>query len=255
MLTIVFSGKKGSGKSSAAKFLLAKFVNLQLNKERFIIKEEDKQTFVFDQFNNRYVNLDYPNDDVDYLEKNYSCKLYSFADPIKSFCIDSLNFDIAQCYGADTDKNSQTHIFWEDMPEEVREQYKRPRRGTGGVKPAKGRMTAREFMQVFGTDICRKFDENCWARSLYARIKKDQNKLSIVQDARFSGEITLGTDVDAQVIRLLRNPYNDLHPSETNLDNFPRGEFTHVVDNSDMSMDVCHNKVWSLVESLIKPLA
>lgn len=241
-LVVVFSGKKGSGKSSAGKYVLASYVNTQLGKKRFTVEMKDKETVLVDAFdNNKIVDVDKPGDAMDLFRDVYSVKMYSFADPLKEFCINVLGLDKSQCYGTDDDKNSYTHIHWDELSYEIRSKYNKPRRGSGDIKPASGRMTAREVMQVFGTDICRKMDPNCWARGLYSAVKNDGLSLAIVTDARFPNEVTLGTECGAKVVRLTRNPYDDNHPSETALDDFPRGEYSTVIDNEDVSMAETHD--------------
>lgn len=238
-LTVVFSGKKASGKSSAGKFVVAEYLNFIEGKQMYSVAQKGKEAFLLKNKKD-IIYIDKPGVDQDHYSEKYSVKMYSFADPLKVFCINVLGLEIAQCYGSDDDKNSPTHIMWEDMPIEVREKHSRPRRGSGGMKPASGFMTAREVMQVFGTDICRKIDTNCWARGLYSIIKKDDYKLSVVPDARFPNEITLGTESDAKVVRLLLDPYHDDHESECALDDFPLGEYTKIVDNQKIKMVECH---------------
>jgi hypothetical protein len=103
-------------------------------------------------------------------------------------------------------------------------------------------MTGREVMQVFGTDICRRIDTNCWARGLYNIIKNEGYDLAIIADARFPNEITLGTETGAKMVRLLRKINDDQHPSETALDNFPLGEYSLVIDNQKLTMQETHKK-------------
>jgi hypothetical protein len=243
-LIIAYSGKKQAGKSSAAKYTLCEFLNRKVGQSRFDIEKMGKVINIVDRYNNnKNIEVDYPNPESEAIFDAYSVKVYSFADPLKRFCIDVLGLDQEQCYGSDDDKNSFTHISWDSMPTEVREVYSRPRRGSGGVKPASGDMTAREVMQVFGTDICRKIDTNCWARGLYNIIEDEGYELAIITDARFPNEVTLGTETGAKVVRLLRKVNNDKHPSEVALDNFPLGEFSLVIDNQRLTIPETHNKL------------
>lgn len=242
-LTIVLSGRKQAGKSSAAKFAFCEFVNKKIGQNRFILDKAGKNINIVDTYNNNTViPVDYPNSVAQPIFDTYSVKVYSFADPLKRFCIDVLGLDPAQCYGSDDDKNSLTHISWDDMSVEIREKHSRPRRGSGGMKPASGYMTGREVMQIFGTDVCRKIDVNCWARGLYNIIKGEGYQLALVGDARFPNEITLGTENGAKVVRLLRKVNDDQHESEIALDDFPLGEYSLVLDNAKLTMAETHKK-------------
>jgi hypothetical protein len=248
-LKIILSGRKQAGKSSAGKYIYCEFVNRKIGKKRLVLEKVGKEIVVIDTFkNNTIIPIDYPSDEARQLASTYSVKMYSFADPLKEFCINVLGLDRTQCYGSDDDKNTSTHISWDDMSAEIREKYSRPRRGSGGLKPASGFMTAREVMQVFGTDVCRRIDPNCWARGLYSTIENEGYELAIATDARFPNEVTMGTERDAKVIRLLRNFVEDVHESEKALDEFPLGEFTVVLDNQNLTLSETHKKLKPFVD-------
>lgn len=245
---ITLSGKKQSGKSSAVKFILAEHINRKIGKDRFFLEKSNKEVYLIDSFNNnKIVNVDFPSEEVETLFKTYSAKIYSFADPLKQFCIDVFGLSPVQCYGTDDDKNTQTHLNWEDFPAEIREKHSRPRRGSGGIKAASGLITGRELLQTFGTDVCRKIDPNCFARGTYNIIKKEGYDLAIVSDARFPNEVTIGTEIGAKVVRLTRNVLQDTHESEISLDSdkFPIAEFSLVIDNQDKTMEETHKIIKS----------
>lgn len=111
-------------------------------------------------------------------------------------------------------------------------------------KKLTGQMTARQVMQVFGTDVCRTLDPNCWSRGLYNKIRNDNHNLSLVADARFPNEVTMGTEIGAKVIRLTRHlPQKDEHSSENALNDFPLGEFSLVLDNQNLTMEQTHKEL------------
>ncbi len=252
-LTVVISGKKTAGKSSLGKYILAQYLNARAGHERFTIEMDGKDVLLVDTLNsNTIVAVDYPNKVASDIYNAYSAKIYSFADPLKKICIDVLGLDSGQCYGTDDDKNSQTHILWDDLPASIREKYSRNRRGGGGTKPASGFMTGREVMQVLGTDYFRQIDPSCWARGLYSTIEQEGYSLAIVTDARFPNEITIGTERDAFAIRLTRKLGNDIHESEKALDDFPLGEFSLVVDNEGLEMAETHKKVKPHIDRLFQ---
>ena len=67
-----FSGRKQSGKSTSADYIIS-----LINEHHIMLRE------------NRY-------------ELNMSCKIYSFADPLKQdICINILGLTYDQCYGSD----------------------------------------------------------------------------------------------------------------------------------------------------------
>ncbi|TXT66097.1 MAG: hypothetical protein BAJALOKI3v1_50097 [Promethearchaeota archaeon] len=253
-LVIVFSGKKQSGKSAACKFILSYYINQLLGVDRFSVINKNKSTYIHDSFDNSIIDIESDRNAVQTLESTYKTRVYSFADKLKQICIDVLGLDVRQCYGADRDKNTNTHITWDRMPPDIRQKYKRPRRGTGEVLEASGYMSGREIMQVIGSDFFRKLDNSCWARGTYNTIFNDSNKLICVSDARFPNEVTMGTERNAKVIRLLRNSSakEDNHISETALDDFPLGEYSLVIDNKNLSMKETHNILKSYLDQWLK---
>lgn len=244
-LIIAYSGKKDSGKSNAVKFTLVEFLNRRIGKNRFILSNA-KEKQILDSFNNgSLVSIDFPTADLIRLYETYSVKIYNFTDPVKKFCIEALGLDPIQCYGSDEDKSSPTHICWENIFNDIREKYSRPRRGSGGIKPASGFMTAKEVMQVVENDIFRKIDENCWARSLYSMIKSDGYDLAIIANASHPSEVTLGEEIGGKTVRLLKNPSKE----KDAMDDFPLGEYSFVLDNSKLSTEETHNKIKPKIHS------
>lgn len=199
---IVISGKKQSGKSTLAEFICEYWIAMHKKKSY----------------------------------KDADCKIYSFADPLKQFCINVMGLTYKQCYGSDEDKNSSTDIKWSSQPKEIQKAYAKKNRKKQLVYP-KGYMTAREVMEVIGTQVVRKAKPDAWCRACYNLIKQEAPSLAVIADGRNPNEITVGTEMGAKAIRLLRNPHNPTSPSETALDNFPLGEYSLVVDNSNMSLE------------------
>ena len=145
---------------------------------------------------------------------------FSFADPLKAICINLFGFTHDQCHGSDDDKNSPVNIKWEHLP---------------GVKEKTGYLTAREFMQVFGTDICRCIKPDIWTSTCINRIRESGTELAIVSDCRFPNEVEAVQKAGGKVIRLTRNPFDDEHVSEKALDDYEG--FDCVIDNASMDMD------------------
>ena len=194
---IIISGKKGSGKTTLAKHIC-------------------------DLWKNHVGAKTY---------KAADCRIYSFADPLKHFCINVLGLTPKQCYGSEDDKNSMTDLRWINQSQEVLKAYSKRNKKRVIIYPS-GYMTAREVMEVVGTQIVRKWKPDAWCQAVYNMIETDQPALAVISDARNPNEITVGTEMGAKSIRLLYNPYNSTSDSECALDNFPLGEFSLVVDNS-----------------------
>ncbi len=161
-------------------------------------------------------------------------KAYSFADELKTICMGIFGLTYKQCYGNDDDKNSDSKVKWSDLS------FALPPRHVGKMKRS-GQfdkfMTSRDLLQQFGTNICRRIYGNCWVDVCYNQIVNDGVPFAIITDARFPNEIDLGDNYDVKAIRLLRNPHDDKHESETALDNYNWVDKNHfVLDNSDMTI-------------------
>ena len=228
---IGFSGAKQSGKSTCATFLHGYQLRFNDVFEKFLMDEKGS-LFVnateIDE-NGQEVEglgmLDVNRQDEEFLEyasRNIwpFVRSFSFADPLKSIAIQLFGLTEEQCYGTDEDKNTPINIKWENMP---------------NVINANGFMTAREFLQHFGTDVCRKIKDNIWVESCISRMLTSGTELAIVPDIRFPNEVEAIQKAGGKVIRLTRSPHEDSHPSETSLDNYE--EFDHVIDNQNMNID------------------
>lgn len=155
-------------------------------------------------------------------------KAYSFADPLKRFCIDVMGLREEQCYGTDVDKNTATTYTWGDFDKlgcEIPE----------GKKPEYF-MTAREVLQQFGTNVMCKLYHDIWVGATVNSIKRDSPGLAIICDIRFPNEVEGVQQVGGKVMRLLRAPFgnDDQHSSETALDTYDNWDI--VVDNRDVNI-------------------
>ena len=122
-------------------------------------------------------------------------------------------------------KNTPINIKWERMPDTT-------------TKGRTGFMTAREFLQNFGTDICRSIKSSVWTDSCLKRIQQDDSELAIIPDVRFPNEIDAIQNAGGKVIKLTRRPHQDDHSSETALDSKDvMDKFDYVLDNSKLGID------------------
>lgn len=149
------------------------------------------------------------------------CNIYNFADPLKqNICIDILGLTYDQCYGPDTKKNELVDCYWN-----------------------KKQLSAREVMQIIGTDIFRSMKQNVWSDAIINKINKDKPNLAIIADCRFPNEVETVKRAGGWVIKLNRNPHNSYHESEIALDinRYDQTNFDLIIDNVDMTISEQNN--------------
>lgn len=96
-------------------------------------------------------------------------KHFSFAGRLKEMALD-FGFPEESLYGTQEQKKEPTSFLWEDM--------------VGSNK--EGPMSARDFLQYFGTEVCRRYNPLIWANSCIKEIAQWQPYLAIVDDLRFA---------------------------------------------------------------------
>jgi hypothetical protein len=205
-------------------------------------------------------------------------KQYSFADMLKQkVCIDTMGLSYEQCFGTDEQKNSLTIYRWEKIPIDIRIsnaiisfnkdtneafdiafENDKTRSRLGNPIPRTGFMTAREVMQIVGTDLFRKyFDDNIWVNATLREIRKDNKKIALISDVRFPSEVEAITkEENGYVLRLTRNVCNgDSHSSETALDNFnfniPK---CFVLNNNTLTIDGQNKETIKIMKKIIGDL-
>jgi hypothetical protein len=156
---------------------------------------------------------------VQSLHKQYcegNCGIYNFADPLKQqICMKILGLTYDQCYGSDNKKNELVDCYWNDH-----------------------QLSAREVMQILGTDIFRKMKQNVWSNATIRQILEDKPKLAIIADCRFPNEVDTVKKAGGLVIKLDRDLYHSDHASELALDPkyYPYNNFDLVIDNNNLSI-------------------
>ena len=228
-----FSGVKQSGKTTCCKFLYGYQMRLYDVVEKFLMDEESNLIVNAKQIdeNGKEVEglgiLDIERRDEEFLE--YASRSiwpyvrsFSFADPLKIIAIQLFGLTEKQCYGTDEDKNTQTGIMWGNLPNVNHDD-------------TMGTMTAREFLQYFGTDICRHIKPDIWVESCVSRMLESGTELAIVPDVRFPNEADAIKKAGGKVIRLTRFPHEDEHESETALNDYEG--FDHIIDNASLTVD------------------
>ena len=231
---LAFSGIKQAGKSTSVRFLHGILMKKYDIIDFFDISDRGELIVNTTTVNNEgeevlgkgILDIDRKDlDFVEYAEKSIwpFVKSYNFADPLKQLCINLFGLKYSQCYGTDNEKNTNVDIMWENLP---------------GDPSSEGPMTAREFMQYFGTDICRQIRHNIWVDFCVKRIIEEQPELSLIGDCRFINEFEALKSVGAKVIRLTKGRVKADHKSETELDesNFDWNKFDLVIDNKNMTI-------------------
>lgn len=171
------------------------------------------------------------------LEKNQTAKCYSFASNLKDICHNILGLSYDQCWGSNLHKDTKTKFKWSDLPVSS-EKLSTLMIKDQNYKKIDDFMTAREVMQVWGTDIFRSFDENCWVRSTVNMIESENLNFAIITDARFENEVDYIKKFEPIIIRLTRNILNQNHESELALDNYDFfGPNVYVINNENLNIE------------------
>lgn len=140
---------------------------------------------------------------------------FQFATPLKKFCMENLGLTWEQCYGSSEHRESLTKYSWKDIAPAICQKYD---------KNPDDCLTAREVLQVIGTDLMRdQFYREIWAEA-GIRLGLASKAISCVySDVRFPNEIEASyrSKVRTIPIRLYRDTgLEDSHDSEKSLDEF-----------------------------------
>lgn len=229
---IGIAGLKQSGKDTSCNYItMLKLAENGVCKNARI--NDQGKIEVSDIFGEKIRNKDYfpleaPYVNVDLLYNNevQFCKKYALADALKSFLISTFGLEYNQLYGTDEEKNSKTHLRWQNMPgcildkdfyktEYFKQMYdkdmvvvkiKEKLMDELGIRMVKnGFMSAREVMQFFGTEVCRSMYENVWVDTLIRKIETDKPEVALVCDVRFDNEIKMLREKKAFVVGLTRD--------------------------------------------------
>jgi len=132
-------------------------------------------------------------------------KEFSFADILKKFLIKTHILTYRQAYGNEEDRNSLTLVSWHNLPADICEKFgpvARQSMSDEETKKLRWELTAREVMQVFGTDIMRNmFYDEIWVDSTMTEIHewmdrpdldptvKRRYPIAVLSDTRFRNEL------------------------------------------------------------------
>ena len=193
-------------------------------------------------------------------------KMYSFADALKWLAVELFDIPEECCFGTEEQKNQKhEHLRWENMPgiltHEVAEEEwgylrldydsKETQKEFSKINltyHAAGPMSAREFLQYFGTDVMRYMWEPVWVNKCIKDIKREGTLLAIIPDVRFPNEVQVIEEAGGMVLRLTRHVFDDDHNSETALDDY---SFNQYLDNKNDSIDSTIAKVQRFYRSFL----
>lgn len=237
---LAFSGSKQSGKTTSVRFLHGYEMKRNNVIDHFDMNDTGElivSAVSMDENGNSvdgYGILDIDRKDGEfaaYAEGNIwpFVKSYNFAEPLKQICMQLFNLSHDQCYGTDKQKNTDTSIKRSNVAKLINNNIT--------TSPTEY-ISAREFMQIFGTDVCRSLYPTVWTDLCVKRILSEQSGLSLVGDCRFLTEFEALKSVGGKIIRLTKGKCDDGHSSETDLNenNFDWNNFDLVLDNRSMSI-------------------
>lgn len=100
--------------------------------------------------------------------------------------------------------------------------------------------TVRELLQIVGTDWFRSVYPDVWVNAYWNTVGKlPKNTTIITPDIRFENELKFIQAHDGIVIRTLRHPFEDNHPSETALDEVQ--EYALDIEDDTSGFSIWHN--------------
>jgi hypothetical protein len=231
MKIIGISGRKQSGKNTVANYINGHVLASREMIKSFYIDSNGKLIVETTDSNGQvgFGEFDVTRKDKTFVEYAHKelwpyIKVYHFADPLKEMAINIFGIEPQLVYGTDEDKNKQTHMLWENMP---------------NANGRSGNITSREFLQHFGTNIIRKLYNNAWVNATINKIVYEDSEIAIIPDVRFPNEVEAIQKNGGVVIRLTRDLHHSDHESEVALDkeNYDWKNFDHIIDNTSINIE------------------
>lgn len=266
---LVLAGKKQSGKNTSANFMTG-YVISQLARRgapylptRFTVDDVTGELIIGPisdpavpdkdlSQGEHMLNLYDPNPEVQMWLQDCvypHVKLYAFADMLKATASTVFGIPEEWVNGTNKDKENETHIPWKNMGGFLAPKVVAQLKDSGKYNK---NMTVREFLQYFGTNICRKIYGDCWVQSCFRRIEIDQPDFAVICDCRFENEVKASRKAGAKIVHLTRAPLGgDTHASETGLDKVAKKNFDLIVpkdvtirEQNQLLLDAIHEWGW-----------
>lgn len=255
---LLISGKKQSGKDSAANYLTGFLLKKNEMIDKFSLDEEGKllipimaENATTGQPEEQWGILDLSRLDMEYVryaDRNVwpIIKAEHFGDILKDVCRVLFGLDRNNLWGTDNDKNKPTSVKWEDVYKLV------PKLELDHIEQGLDKkdevLSHRELLEVFGTDICRVLYNDCWVQALFTRVVEQGYPFIVIADCRFPHEIDYAKKLGAKVVRLTRNPKHGKHFAETALDDYEGFDF--VIDNEKLTQEEKGAKLVEYLQSI-----
>tara|TARA_R100000008_G_C3587289_1_gene173517 strand:- start:3530 stop:4444 length:915 start_codon:yes stop_codon:yes gene_type:complete len=264
---IAFAGTKQSGKTTCSNFLHGYQMKCYGVIDEFGLTKNGQLVIQTDVINEDGITskgdaiIDINRVDLDFAEwAMYSMwpfvKKYSFAGSLKSIAMSFFGLKYDQLYGSEQQKRQIVpHLRWENMPGVITDKKLASSKDVKSLISQgrllyhkKGPMSAREFLQFFGTDIMRSIYEPVWVKACIEDIRREEPVLAVIDDCRFINEIEAVQAEGGKVIGLDRSPYEDSHKSEKEIkENWD--SLDAVIDNSDKDIQETNGEIIGLLDS------
>ena len=240
MKTVLFAGSMQSGKTTSATAIYAYALTQKGAIPNAQIDSTGRMSILFDKENNEGIYFDIDDQSPEFLEyKDQHTSQYvnhvGFADELKIIASTLFGLDYNKIIGSNDEKNENSPIKWADMNATLPANKRK--------KNAPEFMTNREFLEVFGTDICRSIYTNCLVQSAHKKLLALNPEIGIIPDCRFTNEFEFFEKNDNTFkIKLNRNPYKSDAKSENGLAEIDDSRFDLVVPE-DLSLEDKNNMV------------
>lgn len=250
---LLLHGSKQSGKTSAANYIVGEVLKKVGVISKFSITENGQLVVPANTESGEGI-LDLQSRDLDnvlFYSQNVwpHIKVYNFADELKRIAMDMFELTYEQCYGTDEEKNTNTKVYWKDFCGVLSS------RGIHSIKES-GKfhrlMSAREFMQFFGTEVCRKIYPGCHAKNVIRRIREEKPDFAVIADLRFyKGELDLVKEyrsLKSNVIKFTKTISEEVeHESENPI---KTKYIDETIDNTGLTIYQKNEKVYNYLKVL-----
>lgn len=237
---ILICGAKQSGKTTAATAIYGYHLTQAGAIPNAYIEESGRMFIVYDKEKRSGIYFDIDSKDEKFLEfKQTYCDPYithvGFADKLKEVSSNLFGLNYSDLIGSNEDKNKNSNIKWKPVYNLFNGKTKKILDEIYDTN--KEYMTNREWLEVFGSYICRDIKEDCHALSAYKKIKSLKSEIVINTDCRFENEFCLfENDPDVLKIKLERDEFKSPAKSERGLDKIDPSRYDLVVDNKNLSL-------------------
>lgn len=242
MHIILLCGGKQSGKTTSATAIYGYHLTQVGAIPNAQIDDSGRMSVIYDKEKNQGIYFDIDSRDPEFLKfkRNYCDKYIThvgFADELKRVCASLFQLDYDKITGTNEQKQELSTITWGNIYKTLSSRALKKIKKIYGDFEDNSYLTNRQFMEVFGTFVCRSIYEECHILSAYKKIKSLDSQIVINTDCRFENEFCVfEKDPNVIKIRLMRDTEKSQALSERGLDNIDSSRFDLVVDNHDMSM-------------------